>query len=136
MLLAVCICAQAKNDPSQTNINRDVCKRQRCELTELKTGRVILPAADETHHVDVRRHGGGTGELGVGVHTAHGVGPVSYTHLVESMGYRKGAIAISAGLGVALPLAAYAATLPFDGVNLLCHSSSYTYPSSIASQKG
>lgn len=36
---------------------------------------------------------------------------------VESMGYRKGAIAISAGLGVALPLAAYAATLPFDGVN-------------------
>ena len=36
---------------------------------------------------------------------------------VESLGYRKGAIAISAGLGVALPLAAYAATLPFDGVN-------------------
>ncbi len=36
---------------------------------------------------------------------------------VESMGYRKGAIAISAGLGVVLPLAAYAATLPFDGVN-------------------
>ncbi len=36
---------------------------------------------------------------------------------VESMGYRKGAIAISAGLGVVLPLAAYAATLPFDVVN-------------------
>lgn len=36
---------------------------------------------------------------------------------VESIGYRKGAIAISAGLGVALPLAAYAASLPFDGVN-------------------
>lgn len=36
---------------------------------------------------------------------------------VESMGYRKGAIAISAGLGVALPLAAYAASLPFDGVS-------------------
>lgn len=34
---------------------------------------------------------------------------------VESIGYRKGAIVISAGLGLALPLAAYAATLPFDG---------------------
>ena len=34
----------------------------------------VVAHADETHHVDVRRHGGRTGELGVGVHTAHGVG--------------------------------------------------------------
>lgn len=33
------------------------------------------------------------------------------------IGYRGNAIGISAGLGIALPLAAYAATLPFDGVN-------------------
>ena len=32
-------------------------------------------------------------------------------------GYRGNAIGISAGLGIALPLAAYAATLPFDNVN-------------------
>lgn len=31
--------------------------------------------------------------------------------------YRRSAIGISAGLGIALPLAAYAATLPMDGVN-------------------
>ena len=36
---------------------------------------------------------------------------------VESIGYRKEAIAISAGFGLALPLAAYVATLPFEGVN-------------------
>lgn len=34
---------------------------------------------------------------------------------VESIGYRKEAIAISAGLGLALPLVAYVATFPFDG---------------------
>ena len=34
----------------------------------------VVAHADETHHVDVRGHGGRTGELGVGVHTAHGVG--------------------------------------------------------------
>ena len=34
----------------------------------------VVTHADETHHVDVRRHGGRTGELGVGVHAAHGVG--------------------------------------------------------------
>ena len=33
------------------------------------------------------------------------------------IGYRGNAIGISAGLGVALPLAAYAATISFDGVN-------------------
>ncbi|EEA90364.1 hypothetical protein COLSTE_01471, partial [Collinsella stercoris DSM 13279] len=33
------------------------------------------------------------------------------------IGYRGNAIGISAGLGIALPLAVYAATLPFDGVN-------------------
>lgn len=33
------------------------------------------------------------------------------------IGYRGNAIGISAGLGIALPLAAYAATLPFDRVN-------------------
>ena len=35
----------------------------------------------------------------------------------DKIGYRGNAIGISAGLGIALPLAAYAATLPFDGVN-------------------
>ena len=38
------------------------------------TNHGVVAHADETHHVDVRRHGGRTGELGVGVHTAHGVG--------------------------------------------------------------
>lgn len=33
------------------------------------------------------------------------------------VGYRRAAVGISAGLGVALPLAAYAATLPFEGIN-------------------
>lgn len=31
--------------------------------------------------------------------------------------YRRSAVGISAGLGIALPLAAYAATLPFEGIN-------------------
>ena len=34
----------------------------------------VVAHADKTHHLDVRRNGGGTCELGVGVHTAHGVG--------------------------------------------------------------
>lgn len=41
---------------------------------------------------------------------------------VQSIGYRKEAIAISAGLGLALPLAAYAVTLPFDGVGEVIRS--------------
>ena len=36
---------------------------------------------------------------------------------IAKTAYRKNAIGISAGLGIAVPLAAYAATLPFDGVN-------------------
>ncbi|WP_102337335.1 hypothetical protein [Collinsella provencensis] len=36
---------------------------------------------------------------------------------IAKTAYRKNAIGISAGLGIAAPLAAYAATLPFDGVN-------------------
>lgn len=36
---------------------------------------------------------------------------------IAKTAYRKNAIGISAGLGIALPLAAYAATLPFDGMN-------------------
>ena len=34
----------------------------------------VVTSADETHHFHVCRHGGGTSELGVGVHAAHGVG--------------------------------------------------------------
>ena len=34
----------------------------------------VVAHAEEAHHLHVRGHGGGTGELGVGVHTAHGVG--------------------------------------------------------------
>ena len=38
------------------------------------------------------------------------------------IGYRRNAIGISAGLGIALPLAAYAATIPFDEVNAIVRS--------------
>ena len=34
----------------------------------------VVAHAQEAHHFYVGRHGGGTGELGVGMHTAHGVG--------------------------------------------------------------
>ena len=34
----------------------------------------IVAHAQEAHHFYVGRHGGGTGELGVGMHTTHGVG--------------------------------------------------------------
>ena len=34
----------------------------------------VVAHAHETHHLNVGGHGGGTGELGVAVHTAHGVG--------------------------------------------------------------
>ena len=34
----------------------------------------VVAHAQEAHHFHVGRHGGGTGELGVGMHTTHGVG--------------------------------------------------------------
>ena len=34
----------------------------------------VVAHADKTHHFDVRRDGGRTCELGVGMHTTHGVG--------------------------------------------------------------
>ena len=34
----------------------------------------VISCADETHHLYVSRNGGGTCELGVRVHTAHGIG--------------------------------------------------------------
>ena len=34
----------------------------------------VVAHADQAHHLDVRRHGGRTGELSVGVHTAHSIG--------------------------------------------------------------
>ena len=34
----------------------------------------VVAHAEEAHHLDVRGHGGGAGELSVGMHTAHGVG--------------------------------------------------------------
>ena len=34
----------------------------------------VVAHAQEAHHFHVGRHGGGTGKLGVGMHTAHGVG--------------------------------------------------------------
>ena len=34
----------------------------------------VVAHAQEAHHFYVGRHGGGTGELGVGMHTTHGVG--------------------------------------------------------------
>ena len=34
----------------------------------------VVASAQEAHHLDVGRDGGGTSELGVTVHTAHGVG--------------------------------------------------------------
>ena len=34
----------------------------------------IVAHAQEAHHFNVGRHGGGTGKLSVGMHTAHGIG--------------------------------------------------------------
>ena len=34
----------------------------------------VVAGADQTHHLDVSRDGGGASELGITVHTAHGVG--------------------------------------------------------------
>ena len=34
----------------------------------------VVAHADQTHHLNVRGHGGGTGELSIAVHTAHAVG--------------------------------------------------------------
>src|SRR5699024_2123411 len=34
----------------------------------------VVAGADQAHHLHVRGHAGGTGELGVAVHTAHRVG--------------------------------------------------------------
>ena len=34
----------------------------------------VVAHAEEAHHLHVRGHGGGAGELSVGMHTAHGVG--------------------------------------------------------------
>ena len=34
----------------------------------------VVAHAEEAHHLNVRGHGGGTGKLSVGVHTAHGIG--------------------------------------------------------------
>jgi len=34
----------------------------------------VVAHADQAHHLYVRRHGGRTGELSVGVHTAHSIG--------------------------------------------------------------
>ena len=34
----------------------------------------VVAHAQKAHHLDVSRDGGGTCELGVGVHTAHGIG--------------------------------------------------------------
>ena len=39
-----------------------------------RTDHGIVAHAQEAHHLHVSGDGGGTGELGVGVHTAHGVG--------------------------------------------------------------
>ena len=33
----------------------------------------VVAGADQTHHLDVSRDGGGASELGITVHTAHGV---------------------------------------------------------------
>ena len=38
------------------------------------TNHRVVTSADEAHHVNVCRYGGGTCELGIAVHTAHGVG--------------------------------------------------------------
>ena len=34
----------------------------------------VVAGADQTHHLDVSGHGGGASELGITVHTTHGVG--------------------------------------------------------------
>ena len=34
----------------------------------------VVAGTDQTHHLDVSRDGGGASELGITVHTAHGVG--------------------------------------------------------------
>ena len=34
----------------------------------------VVAHADQAHHLNVSRHGGGASELGVGVHTTQGVG--------------------------------------------------------------
>ena len=39
-----------------------------------RTDHGVVAHAQEAHHLHVSGDGGGTGELGVGVHTAHGVG--------------------------------------------------------------
>lgn len=52
------------------------------------------------------------------------------------IGYRRNAIGISAGLGIALPLAAYAATLPFDGVNEAVSADSMPFAAGVVAGVG
>lgn len=52
------------------------------------------------------------------------------------IGYRRNAIGISAGLGIALPLAAYAVTLPFDGVNEAVSADSMPFAAGVVAGVG
>ena len=55
----------------------------------------VVAHADEAHHLDVRRNGGGTGELRVAVHAAHRVGQAvggrARRHVVRMQGTARAA---------------------------------------------
>ena len=52
------------------------------------------------------------------------------------IGYRGNAVGISAGLGIALPLAAYAVSLPFDGVSEVVRADAMPFAAGIVAGVG